>query len=82
MQFDNVHASDSPCLPSRSALLTGSFGIHDGVVNHGGTDADPVIGGADRQFWSELQLNSFPTRLKRAGLRTATRSGTIPFRHG
>lgn len=72
MQFNNVHASDTPCLPSRSALLTGRFGIHNGVVNHGGTDADPVIGGPDRKFWSEMQLNSFPTRLKRAGLRTAT----------
>ena len=26
--FRNVHASDTPCLPSRSALLTGRFGIH------------------------------------------------------
>jgi len=70
--FNNVHASDTPCLPSRTALLTGRFGIHNGVVNHGGTDADPVIGGIDREFWSRLQLTSFPTRLKRAGLRTAT----------
>jgi arylsulfatase A-like enzyme len=72
MQFNNVHASDTPCLPSRSALLTGRFGIHNGVVNHGGTDADPVIGGPKREFWSEMQLNSFPTRLKRAGLKTCT----------
>ncbi|MDC0213964.1 sulfatase [Gammaproteobacteria bacterium] len=72
MRFNNVHASDTPCLPSRSALLTGRFGIHNGVVNHGGTDADPVIGGPKREFWSEMQLNSFPSRLKRAGLRTCT----------
>ena len=72
MRFDNVHASDTPCLPSRSALLTGRFGIHNGVVNHGGTDADPVIGGPDREFWSQLHLHSFPSRLKRAGLRTAS----------
>ncbi len=72
MQFNNVYASDTPCLPSRSALLTGQFGIHNGVVNHGGTDADPVIGGADRKFWSTLQLTSFPTRLKRVGLKTAS----------
>ena len=30
--FENVHASDVPCLPSRTALLTGRFGIHNGVV--------------------------------------------------
>jgi choline-sulfatase len=72
MQFNNVHASDSPCLPSRSALLTGRFGIHNGVVNHGGTDADPVLDGVGREFWSSLHLTSFPSRLKRAGLKTAS----------
>tara|TARA_B100001964_G_scaffold136335_2_gene150451 strand:- start:7410 stop:8882 length:1473 start_codon:yes stop_codon:yes gene_type:complete len=72
VQFNSVHASDVPCLPSRSALLTGRFGIHNGVVNHGGTDADPVLGGPDRQFWSQLQIDSFPSRLKRAGLKTVT----------
>ena len=51
-RFNNVHASDVPCLPSRTALLTGRFGIHTGVVNHGGTAADPVIDGAARAFWS------------------------------
>jgi choline-sulfatase len=70
--FNNVHASDVPCLPSRTALLTGRFGIHNGVVNHGGTDADPRIDGAGREFWSRLQLDSFPTRLKGAGLTTAS----------
>ena len=68
----NVHASDVPCLPSRTALLTGRFGIHNGVVNHGGTDADPVLEGAGREFWSSLQINSFPSQLKRAGLRTVS----------
>ena len=72
MVFHKVYASDTPCLPSRTALLTGQFGIHNGVVNHGGVDADPVIGGPGRQFWSKLQLDSFPTRLKRAGLKTVS----------
>jgi arylsulfatase A-like enzyme len=65
--FENVHASDVPCLPSRTALLTGRFGIHNGVVNHGGTDADPVIDGAGREFWSRLQLESFPSQLANGG---------------
>lgn len=72
LRFDNVHASDTPCLPSRTALLTGQFGVKNGVVNHGGTDADPVIGGADRKFWSKLHVDSYPSRLKRAGLRTVS----------
>ncbi|NKB98709.1 MAG: sulfatase-like hydrolase/transferase [Pseudomonadales bacterium] len=72
LQFNNVHASDVPCLPSRTALLTGRFGIHNGVVNHGGTDADPAIEGESRGFWSRLHMTSFPNRLKRAGLKTVS----------
>ena len=72
LRFDGVHASDTPCLPSRTALLTGRFGINNGVVNHGGTDADPIIDGPSRGFWSTLQKTSLPTRLAMAGLHTAT----------
>jgi arylsulfatase A-like enzyme len=78
--FDNIYASDTPCLPSRTALLTGQFGIRNGVVNHGGTDADPAIEGATRGFHTHLMMDSFPNRLKRAGLRTATVS-SFAFRH-
>lgn len=72
LRFQNVYASDVPCLPSRTALLTGRFGIHNGVVNHGGSDADPAIDGADRGFWARLQTQSFPARLQAAGLRTVS----------
>lgn len=78
--FENVYASDTPCLPSRTALLTGQFGIHNGVVNHGGTDADPVIDGPTRQFHSHLHLDSFPNSLKKAGMRTVTVS-SFAHRH-
>ncbi len=80
MMFNNVHASDMPCLPSRSAFLTGRFGIHNGVVNHGGTDVDTVIGVPQREFWFEMQLRSFPSRLKKAGLRTCNIS-SFAHRH-
>ncbi|UIF84905.1 sulfatase [Cupriavidus sp. UYPR2.512] len=70
--FRNVHASDTPCLPSRTALLTGRFGIHNGVVNHGGVDADPLLDGAGREFLSRLHFESFPFRLQQAGLRTVS----------
>ncbi|HTW75110.1 MAG TPA: sulfatase [Steroidobacteraceae bacterium] len=78
--FANVYASDTPCLPSRTALLTGRFGIHNGVVNHGGTDADPATDGAARQFHSRLHLDSFPNRLKQAGMKTVTVS-SFAHRH-
>ncbi|HTW36980.1 MAG TPA: sulfatase [Steroidobacteraceae bacterium] len=78
--FESIYASDSPCLPSRTALLTGQFGIHNGVVNHGGTDADPAIEGASRGFHSRLHLDSLPNRLKQAGLSTVTVS-SFAHRH-
>lgn len=78
--FENVYASDVPCLPSRTALLTGRFGIHNGVVNHGGTDADPATDGPERGFFSRLHLDSFPNRLREKGLRTVTVS-SFAHRH-
>lgn len=80
VRFEGVYASDVPCLPSRTALLTGRFGIHNGVVNHGGTDADPVVDGPDRRFWSRLQSESFPSRLKQAGMKTVSVS-SFAHRH-
>lgn len=50
VRFDNCYASDVPCLPSRSALYTGRFGIHNGAVGHGGTAADLKLEGARRGF--------------------------------
>ena len=48
VRFDNCYASDAPCLPSRTALISGRFGIHTGVVGHGQTAADPLIEGPGR----------------------------------
>lgn len=54
MRFDNFHASDAPCLPSRAAMMTGQFGIHNGVVNHGGSRAERIVDGASRHFRDSL----------------------------
>lgn len=50
VRFTNYYASDAPCLPSRTALFTSRFGIHTGVINHGGLEADIRPQGRDRQF--------------------------------
>ena len=81
LRFDGVYASDTPCLPSRTALFSGRFGVHTGVVGHGGSGADPAPEGAGRGFNSMIGRTSWPRALRDAGFFTASVS---PFaeRHG
>jgi len=72
VRFDNFYCSDAPCLPSRTALVTGRFGIHTGVVGHGGTAADIRLQGAERRFTDRLAHQSLWAVLKQAGLITVT----------
>ncbi|MGW5718745.1 sulfatase family protein [Amycolatopsis sp. NPDC003865] len=37
--FDRYYCSDSPCLPSRTAMTSGQFGITNGVIGHFGEAA-------------------------------------------
>lgn len=50
VRFQNMFCSDAPCLPSRASLLSGMFGIKNGVVGHGGTAADRFRGGRREDF--------------------------------
>jgi choline-sulfatase len=50
VHFTNYYASDAPCAPSRTALFSSRYGIHTGVVNHGGLQADMRPIGKDRPF--------------------------------
>ncbi len=68
--FDQVYCADAPCLPSRTGLMTGRFGIHTGVVGHSGTSADLRIDGSLRGFRDSLSATSLPAVLKKAGLHT------------
>lgn len=72
VRFDNYYCSDAPCLPSRAALMTGRFGIHTGVVGHGGTAADMRLEGESRGFRDRLSWDSLPAFLRSAGFRTVT----------
>ena len=71
LRCTNVYCSDAPCLPSRTALYQGRFGIQTGVVGHGGTAADPKRQGQGRGFRSVYEDQSFPRQLQNAGFHTA-----------
>lgn len=80
VRFENYHCSDAPCLPSRAALLTGTFGIHNGAVGHGGTAGDLRNLGCGRDFKDERLEKSFFNIFRKAGYRTASIS-PFPERH-
>ncbi len=71
LRMNGVHCSDAPCLPSRTAMYTGRFGIHTGVVSHGGTAADPRIDGRKRGTRDLIEDTSLPRFLQDQGLHTA-----------
>jgi arylsulfatase A-like enzyme len=67
--YTNYYTSDAPCLPSRSAMMTGTFGIHNGVVNHGGINADFRSEKAGRSCINRLSTDTIPAFLNlQAGL--------------
>jgi len=80
-RFTNYYVSDAPCLPSRTAYFTGRFGIHTGVVNHSGINADVRHRGAARGTSTGGRYRTLPRSLRNAGYRTAFVS-PFPQRHG
>jgi choline-sulfatase len=81
-RFTNYYASDAPCLPSRTALFTSRFGIHTGVINHGGINASMRPRGANRVFNTQIdEYRTWMTALRDAGLYTALIS-IFPQHHG
>ncbi|MHA1485588.1 MAG: sulfatase [Promethearchaeota archaeon] len=64
--FTNCYASDAPCLPSRASLFTGRFGIHTGIVGHGGTAADMRLTGKERGFDDNYLRNNWIGTLRNA----------------
>lgn len=73
--FENFYCSDAPCLPSRTALFTGQFGIRTGVVGHGQTTSQLHID-ATRKFRSRYEFESLFGMLRNKGFYTV---GVTPF---
>jgi len=81
LRFDNCYVPDAPCLPSRTAITTGRFGIHTGVTNHGGVASQPHIWGPERGFRCEMTHANWVNQFREKGYHTVAFS---PFaqRHG
>lgn len=71
VRFNNYYTSDAPCLPSRTALMSGMHGIRTGVVGHGGTAADMRVQGESRRFRCSLDAHNLPRIFRNAGMHTA-----------
>ncbi len=81
VRFNNCYTPDAPCLPSRSAMTTGRFGFHTGVVNHGGERSVMFNYGKDRSFRDDWTNPNWASQMKNNGYHTVAFS---PFaeRHG
>jgi choline-sulfatase len=71
MLFRECYTSDAPCLPSRTALYSGRFGIQTGVVGHGGSAAQPKIEGPGRSFGDHFDWQGLAHQLQKRGIHTA-----------
>lgn len=79
--FTNYYCSDAPCLPSRSAFMTGQFGIHSGIVGHGGTGAVLRPEGASRGFKDKSYSDNLTFLFRAKGMKSVLIS-PFPERHG
>lgn len=69
--FEQAYTPDAPCLPSRTALYSGRFGIQTGVVGHGATAAQPKIEGPGRSFQDSFGALGLAGQLQKCGYHTA-----------
>ena len=80
VRFDDYYCPNAPCLPSRASMISGQYGIHNGVVGHGGTAADMRLQGRTRSFTDQISENGLFMQFRRAGMHTVSFS-TFAERH-
>ncbi len=75
-KFTNYYTANAPCLPQRSSLVTGQFGIRHGCVDHGGKYAS-IIPSTTREFKHPLEYEGLWGIWRHSGYRTVTISPFI-----
>lgn len=82
VRFTNYYTSDAPCAPSRTALMSGQFGIRNGLVGHGGTAGDMKLEGEKRELMGRMTRGgSFASYLQLAGGLNTALISPFPQRH-
>jgi choline-sulfatase len=78
-RFTRYYCSDSPCMPSRHSLISGRFGINNGVVTHGGPASRLTI---DERLYGGPQPHNqlLQRQIRENGLETICFSN-FPYRH-
>lgn len=79
VRFENYYTSDAPCKPSRAALFTGRFGIHTGVVDHGGAATEIRLQGDDNDVYSRCWRDNLPGFLRHWGADMKQTVSISPF---
>lgn len=72
VRFENYYCPNAPCLPSRASLVSGQYGIHNGIVGHGGTAADMRLQGPSRHFTDDMSDSGLFMQFRRAGFHTVS----------
>jgi choline-sulfatase len=78
VRYTRCYASDVPCLPSRTALFSGRFGMRTGVVTHAGRSAQVSYPGDGHD--TDPARAPLMLALSKAGMRTVSFS-TFHQRH-
>lgn len=80
VRFEEYYCPNAPCMPSRASLITGRYGIHTGIVGHGGSAADLWFEGADRKFRTSVSENNLISLFRNNGMHCVSVS-SFPERH-
>ena len=81
VRFEDYYCPNAPCLPSRASMISGQYGVHNGIVGHGGTAADMRLQGRTRSFTDDMSENGLFMQFRRAGMHTVSFS-TFAFCSG